>query len=128
MENIYKIGDIKEEPVKKEKFKENTTKNDFNKTKFVFKNDLDSKNKNNNEKKDESDDEISLIQLDRDLEYYYRLYYFDENMREYVSQYKDSINFIQIIILLKDQKHYLLKGQTRSKLTNLFLWIHSNKK
>lgn len=37
MENIYKISDIKEEPVKKEKFKENSTKNDFNKTKFVFK-------------------------------------------------------------------------------------------
>lgn len=37
MENIYKIGDIKEEPVKKEKLKENSTKNDFNKTKFVFK-------------------------------------------------------------------------------------------
>ena len=66
-------------------------------TKFVFKNDLDSKNKNNNEKKDESDDEISLIQLDRDLEYYYRLKYIDENNHENVYQFRDSINFIQII-------------------------------
>ena len=60
-------------------------------TKFYFKNDVESKNNI------ETDEEISVINLDRDLEYYYRLYYFDENMREYVNQFRDSINFIQII-------------------------------
>ena len=60
-------------------------------TKFYFKNDLEGKDK------DDNSEEISIINLDRDLEYYYRLYYFDENMREYVNQFRDSINFIQII-------------------------------
>ena len=37
MEDIYKIGDIREEVVKKEKQRENTTKSEFNKTKSIFK-------------------------------------------------------------------------------------------
>ena len=60
-------------------------------TKFYFKNDLEAK------ENDDNSEEISVINLNRDLEYYYRLYYFDENMREYVNQFRDSINFIQII-------------------------------
>jgi len=60
-------------------------------TKFYFKNDLEAK------ENDDNSEEITLINLNKDLDYYYRLYYFDENMHEYVNQFRDSINFIQII-------------------------------
>ena len=117
----YRIEFNKVEAVKKILFITSSNNRRNNELiKFCFKKDLDAKNKgsktkkninninnnntdkntnnnNTNDTKDESDDELSLIKLDRDLEYYYRLYYFDENMREYVNQYKDSINFIQII-------------------------------
>ena len=68
---------------------------------FIFKNDLDKNNENNvNNKKNQNDENeinISEIKLDKEPEYYYRLRYFDEYLKENIFQEKDSINFIQII-------------------------------
>ena len=85
---------------------------------FCFKNNVDSdnneeKNVNNNDKNNtEIEDEISVIQLDKDLEYYYRLDYKDPYLEETVRQYKDSVNFIQIISNWKELKECKLITDT----------------
>ena len=97
---IYKLVFDKVEPVKKILF---MTSSSIIKNKeiplLIFKNDFSSNNENGINKK--SDDEhnafISEIKLSKEPEYFYRLRYFDEYLKENIYQEKDSINFIQII-------------------------------
>ena len=86
---------------------------------FCFKNNIESGNKeeknddNNKDKNNKNiEDEISVIQLDKDLEYYYRLDYKDPYLEEDVHQHKDSINYIQIISNWKDLKQCKLITDT----------------
>ena len=86
----YKLVFDKVEPVKKILF---MTSSSIIRNKeiplFLFKNGTDILEKN--EKK------ISEVILKKEPEYYYRLRYFDEYLKENIYQEKDSINFIQII-------------------------------
>ena len=86
---------------------------------FCFKNNIEIKDKeikNINDTNDVNDegieDEYSVIQIDKDLEYYYRLDYYDPNLEEDVHQYKDSINYIQIISSWKQLKECKLITDT----------------
>ena len=62
---------------------------------IIFKNDND-KNKNceNNINLPDEDINISQIKFDKEPEYFYRLRYFNEYLKENIFQEKDSINFI----------------------------------
>ena len=54
--------------------------------------------KDNKKKSNEDENEnMTVIKLDKEPEYYYRLCYFDEYLKENIFQDKDSINYIQII-------------------------------
>ena len=82
---------------------------------FCFKNNIeanDNEINNINETNNSNDEDVSLIQIDRDLEYYYRLDYFDPNLEEDVHQYKDSINYIQVISSWKQLKECKLITDT----------------
>ena len=78
---------------------------------FIFQNNSETKksentnDRNTNTKDGDSCDDLSVIQLDKDLEYYYRLSYTDPNLREDVHQNRDSINYIQIISSWKELKN-----------------------
>ena len=86
---------------------------------FCFKNNIEVKEKGvkndndyNNENIEELEKEVSVIQIDRDLEYYYRLDYFDPNLEENVHQNRDSVNYIQIISNWKQLKECKLITDT----------------
>ena len=109
----YKIEFSSTEAVKKILFitSANSNRRNDELRNFYFRNNSGSKNKdlnkgmNNNTKNGEDEEEdISVIQLDRDLEYYYRLCYIDPNLEENVRQYRDSVNYIQIISTWNDLK------------------------
>ena len=94
----YKLIFDKVEPVKKILF---LTSSSIKKSKeipvFIFKN-SDKNNANGiNNGNDKNKINFSEIKLDKEPEYYYRLRYFDEYLKENIFLEKDSINFIQII-------------------------------
>ena len=96
----YKLVFDKIEPVKKILFMTSTS---IIKNKqipiFLFKNDTDNNNENtsNNISEYEKTPNVSEIKLSKEPEYYYRLRYYDEYLKDKIYQEKDSINFIQII-------------------------------
>ena len=107
----YKIEFDKVEPLKKILFITSTTikkdkeipillfKNNRNKNKFD-----DDRNINFLDDEDENED-VTEIKIDRQPEYYYRLKYFDEYLKQDIIQNKDSINFIQVIPNLEKLKN-----------------------
>ena len=107
----YKIEFDKVEPLKKILFITSTTikkdkeipillfKNNRNKNKFD-----DDGNINFLDDEDENED-VTEIKIDRQPEYYYRLKYFDEYLKQDIIQNKDSINFIQVIPNLEKLKN-----------------------
>ena len=72
---------------------------------------IDTKDNKKNTKKDE-DENMTLIKLDKEPEYYYRLCYYDEYLKENIFQDKDSINYIQIIPNLEKMRNCKLVTDT----------------
>ena len=126
--DIYKIEFNRVEAVKKILFitSVNNRRNSESPL-FCFQNNLEEEEKSKkrlSKKNMENNENISLIQLEKDLDYYYRLNYFDENLREYVNQNRDSVNYIQIISKYRDLKKCKLVTESfHGKMTrnNIFL-------
>ena len=116
---LYKLVFDKVEPVKKILF---VTSPSIKRNKeipiFCFKNMDNDNRKNMNITNDDDDDNISLIKLEKEPEYFYRLRYFDEYLKENIFQDKDSVNFIQIIPDLEKLRNCKLVTDTiRGKLS-----------